>query len=303
MKRNETLSVDEVAELLQVSRNTVYAMKNRGELPSFKVGRKLRFSYADIQGYIFRAKGAQGSDEPSLPIPPRQSMVICGQDVILDVLSNYVTQTGTECLRSYVGSYDALTALYKNEVQVASAHLWDGEADEYNVPFVRMLLPSTPVVVVNLTYRTQGLYVAKGNPKHIESWEDLAKPDIRIINREKGAGSRVLLDESLRLAGIDASGIEGYGDEVQSHIAVASMVARGRADVAVGSEKIARQVKGIDFIPMKKERYDLVFKQSNAELPGIRAMMGILESGLLRDEFASLGGYDTKDMGRIMWMG
>ena len=113
----------------------------------------------------------------------------------------------------------------------------------------------------------------------------------------------MLLDESLRAHGINPYEIEGYSDEVQSHIAVASMVARGRADVAVGSEKIARQVKGIDFVPLKKERYDLVFKQSAFETPGIKAMLGILESGLLREEFASLGGYDTSDMGRIMWMG
>lgn len=300
MARDEAMSVDEVAELLQVSRNTVYAMKNRGDLPSFKVGRKLRFSYADVQDFIERSKGIT---EHVAIAPAKSSLVICGQDIILDVLSNYVRQTGVECLRSYVGSYDALTALYKDEVQVASAHLWDSATDEYNVPFVKMLLPSTPTVVVNLTYRNQGLYVAKGNPKGIEQWEDMARDDVRIANREKGAGSRVLLDESLRIAGIDPSEVDGYDNEVQSHIAVASIVARGRADVAVGSEKIARQVKGIDFISMKKERYDLVFKQANADTEGIRSMMAILESGLLREDFASLGGYDTKDMGRIMWMG
>lgn len=186
---------------------------------------------------------------------------------------------------------------------MASAHLWDSATGEYNVPFVQKLLPSTPAVVVNLTYRTQGLYVAKGNPLDLHAWDDLGEQGVRLINREKGAGSRVLLDESLRAHGINPYEIEGYGDEVQSHIAVASMVARGRADVAVGSEKIARQVKGIDFVPLKKERYDLVFKQSAFETPGIKAMLGILESGLLREEFASLGGYDTSDMGRIMWMG
>lgn len=301
MRNDEALTVDEVAEILQVSRNTVYALKNRGELASFKVGRKLRFSYTDVQAYIAKSKTSR---EPEVvPVKQGGRFVICGQDVILDVLSNYVTQAGVECLRSYIGSYDALTALYKDDVQVASAHLWDSATGEYNVPFVQKLLPSTPAVVVNLTYRTQGLYVAKGNPLDLHAWEDLGEQGVRLINREKGAGSRVLLDESLRAHGINPYEIEGYGDEVQSHIAVASMVARGRADVAVGSEKIARQVKGIDFVPLKKERYDLVFKQSAFETPGIKAMLGILESGLLREEFVSLGGYDTSDMGRIMWMG
>lgn len=177
------------------------------------------------------------------------------------------------------------------------------ETNTYNVPFVRRLLPGVPAVVVNLTYRTQGFYVAKGNPLGIKTWNDLAKPGIRIVNREKGAGSRILLDEHLRMAGIDPQEVEGYANEVQSHIAVASTVARGRADVAVGSEKIARQVDGIDFVPLQKERYDLVFKKKDIDSRPMRTLMGILETGILKEEFSSLGGYDTSDMGKIMWMG
>ena len=167
------------------------------------------------------------------------------------------------------------------------------------MPFVRRLLPGVPAVIVNLTYRTQGLYVAKGNPLGLRTWEDLAKPGLRMVNREKGAGSRTLLDEHLRMAGIDPEEVEGYGSEVQSHIAVASAVARGRADVAVGSEKIARQVDGIDFVPLQKERYDLVFRKRDFDSKPMQKMIGILKSGLLREEFAGLGGYDTSQMGAI----
>ena len=123
------------------------------------------------------------------------------------------------------------------------------------------------------------------------------------MNREKGAGSRILLDEHLRMAGIDPQEVEGYANEVQSHIAVASTVARGRADVAVGSEKIARQVDGIDFVPLQKERYDLVFKKRDIDTRPMRTLMGILETGILKEEFSPLGGYDTSDMGKIVWMG
>ncbi|MEG2934679.1 MAG: helix-turn-helix transcriptional regulator [Gordonibacter sp.] len=303
MRNDEALTVDEVATILQVGRNTVYALKDKGEINSYKVGRKLRFTYADVQSYIARSKTAHGTDTREPLVQDRERFVICGQDIILDVLSNYVAQTGIESLRAYIGSYDALTDLYKDRVQVASSHLWDGETGEYNVPFVKKLLPSVPVVVVNLVYRMQGFYVAKGNPKGLFSWEDLLKSGVRLVNREKGAGSRVLLDERIRLLGAEPSSIEGYGVETQSHIAVASMVARGRGDVAVGSEKIARQVEGIDFVPLQKERYDLVVKRENFDTRPVRSMMGILESGMLREEFAALGGYDTSDMGRIMWIG
>ncbi len=302
MRNDEALTVDDVAEMLQVGRNTVYALKDKGELGSYKVGRKLRFTYADVQAYIARSKAAPTAGPATAPAS-RERFVICGQDIILDVLSNYVAQTGIESLRAYIGSYDALADLYKDRVQVASSHLWDSETGEYNVPYVRKLLPGVAVVVVNLTYRMQGFYVAKGNPKNLRTWEDLLRPGVRLVNREKGAGSRVLLDEHVRLLGAEPSSIEGYGTETQSHIAVASSVARGRGDVAVGSEKIARQVEGIDFVPLQKERYDLVVKRENFDSRPVQAMMSVLESGLLREEFAGLGGYDTSDMGRIVWIG
>ena len=304
MHADDALTVDDVAEILQVSRNTVYALKNKGAINSYTVGRKLRFTYADVQAYIASTKRTKPAS-PKTPFPPSQErpFVICGQDIILDVLSNYLSQTGVRCLRSYVGSYDALTALYKDQVQVASAHLWDGASGQYNIPYVQRLLPGTPTVVVHLVCRMQGFYVAKGNPKGIGRWSDLARPDVSIVNREKGSGSRVLLDENLRLLGIATRDVQGYQNEVQSHIAVASTVARGRADVAIGSEKVAKQVDGIDFIPMQKERYDLVVKQEIFDSRAVRALMGILESGILRDEFAGLGGYDTSDMGRIVAIG
>lgn len=299
MAHNEdALTVEDVATILHIGRNAVYELAKSGQLGSYRIGRRLRFTYADVQDYIAHSRA-----EAETAAPMRREatkLIICGQDIILDVLSNYISQAGVECLRSYVGSYDALTALYKGEAQVASTHLWDGDADEYNVPFVKRLLPGVPAVVVRLTDRTQGFYVRKGNPKNLSAWSDLAKPGIVLVNREKGAGSRVLLDEHLRLRGIDPASITGYDVEVQSHIAVASAVARGRADVAVGSEKIARQVDGIDFVPLQKEHYDLVVRKADFDTHPIRVMMGILESGLMREEFAGLGGYDTTDMGRIV---
>lgn len=304
MRNDDGLSVDEVAGILQVSRNTVYSLKNKGSLNSYNVGRKLRFTYADVQAYISASKKVRlPGAHPARGPRGEERFVICGQDIILDVLSNYIAQAGIDSLRSYTGSYDALAALYKDEVQVASAHLWDGSSGEYNVDYVRRLLPGTRSVIIRLTCRTQGFYVAEGNPKGIRTWKDLLEPGVTIANREKGAGSRVLLDEHLRLLDADPHAIAGYSEEVRSHIAVASAVARGRADAAVGSEKIACQVEGIDFVPLQKERYDLVVKRENFDSRPVQVMMDVLESGILREEFAGLGGYDTSEMGRIASMG
>lgn len=303
MASDDALTAEDVAEILHVGRNAVYALAKEGAIGSYRIGRRLRFTYSDVQAYISSSRKVP-QDEKRIPLAPREreQIVLCGQDIILDVLSNYITQAGVRCLRSYVGSYDALTALYKDEVQVASSHLWDGESGAYNIPYVRRLLPGVPSVVVHLTRRMQGFYVAPGNPKGIREWKDLLKPGITMVNREKGSGSRVLLDEHMKLLGIPSSSIEGYRNEVQSHIAVASAVARGRADVAVGSEKVARQVDGVDFVPLQEEKYDLVVKREAFDSRPIRVMMGILESGIMKDEFSGLGGYDTSDMGRIAYI-
>ncbi|MFZ5945067.1 MAG: substrate-binding domain-containing protein [Bacillota bacterium] len=310
MEGKKALSTQEVADMLHVSKSTIYDLIKKGEITSYKVGRKVRFTENDVQDYISRSKKGQSAIHPSsnnisdfslLGIEKKQvGFIICGQDLILDILSNYMRLHNIPALRAYIGSYDSLISLYKNKINVASAHLWDSDTNQYNVPYVKRLLPGVPTVIIHLTCRMQGLYVAKGNPKGITTWEDFGRDDITMINREHGAGSRVLLDENLKLLGIYGSSIRGYKKENQSHLAVASAVSSGEADVAVGSEKIARQVDNIDFIPLKKERYDLVVKKEEFQTFEIQTMLNIIRSTAFKNEFANIGGYDTSDMGKIV---
>lgn len=314
MATHAALKVEDVAALLNVSRSGIYALIKNGDIGSYKVGRKIRFTEAHVRDYISRsgreprrpdANGPAGLDENkyfdlSTGRRGSEGFIICGQDLILDILSNFMRLHGVMALRAYIGSYDSLVSLYHDRISVATAHLWDCSTDDYNVPHVRTLLPGIRCTIANVTYRTQGLYVAKGNPKNIRSWNDFARDDIRMINREKGAGSRVLLDENLKLLNLYGSQIAGYDDENQSHLAVASAVGRGEADVAVGSEKIARQVENIDFVPMKKVRYDLVVKTERVDAPDVQTMFKILRSEKFQNEFKSIGGYDISDMGKII---
>ena len=201
----------------------------------------------------------------------KYDFVICGQDIMLDILSRYLQHhpNGVQALRSYSGSYNGLYELYHDKVQITTAHLWDGETGEYNIPYVKKMLPGVPVIIIHLAKIMQGIYVLKGNPKGITGIQDLGRSDITIINREKGSGTRILLDEHLRKIGIDSSSICGYERECISHLTVANTVAKGGADIALGNEKVLKQVKGIEFIPIHYANYELIIKKENLHKPKI----------------------------------
>ncbi|MDR1045853.1 MAG: helix-turn-helix transcriptional regulator [Candidatus Adiutrix sp.] len=305
---NSALTAPEVADMLKIAKNTVYELIKRGEINCYKVGRKVRFTRADVEQYIARARQGlavfeERAPERAMPRFDREGgFIIAGQDVMLDILSHYLARHpwGRPALRAHIGSYNGLTALYRGEVQAASVHLWDGDSGEYNRPYVRRLLPGIRTLIIRLTLRTQGLYVAAGNPRKIEGWADFGRQDLTMINRELGAGSRVLLDEHLRLRGLSSRDIRGYEREGQSHHAVASAVGRGEADLAVGHQKAAEQVSGLDFIPLQKEQYDLVLKKDDLNRPMVRALMEILRSTDFRREFEPMAGYDLSGLGEIV---
>lgn len=251
MDLKSSLTPLEVAELLKITKNTVYELIKRGELPSYKIGKKIRIDMNDVEYYINSQKSNSKlsfnrninntlsnsnsenisyitDNKTSLKNQSNSEIIISGQDILLDILARYIEEVLPDytVLRSYKGSYNGLYDLYNDKVSIASCHLWDGDNDEYNTDYVKRLLPGTPCVLINLAYRLQGFYVEKGNPLNIKAFEDLTNNNIKFINREKGSGVRVLLDEKLRLLNIDPNSINGYYNEENSHLAVASTVDR-----------------------------------------------------------------------------
>jgi len=220
----------------------------------------------------------------------------------LDILAENIREKVNDIrvLRSNVGSYASLYDLYNDKISISSVHLWDGDTNEYNTAFVRKMLPGISCLLINLAYRNVGFYVAKGNPYKIKTWSDLVSPSISMINREKGSGIRILLDEKLRLNNIDREQINGYNLEKQSHSAVARSIARGDGDVGIGNEKTAYQVQEIDFIPIQEERYDLVIRESDLKYPIYKLIVNTIQSEEFKKEIASMGGYDLKDIGKIL---
>ncbi|MBQ8830066.1 MAG: helix-turn-helix transcriptional regulator [Oscillospiraceae bacterium] len=308
MAQNKSLSTQEVADILHVSRSTIYDLIRRGEIHSYKIGRKVRFTQDDVDAYIARSRHEHSvrpvkviETHSTLLTPPQceePDIIISGQDVILDILANHLQQKDINAARTYLSGFEALLSLYQDNVDVAASHLYDGK--EYNTPFVRALLPGIPAVLVNISYRTQGFYIKSGNPKKIRGWEDLKRSDITILNRRSGSSARILLDTQLKALAFPSSKVRGYNKIIKSHLTVAAAIAAGEADVAIGTERISRQIDGIDFIPLMQERFDLVIKKEALVTEPVKQMIKVLNSPEFRAEIKNFSGNNYKDLGKIV---
>lgn len=315
MNDDKSYTTEEIAQLLRISKLTVYDLIKKGELPAYRVGRQMRVDAADLEAYKARAKGEYrapaslpamhvqgGQRETPSPSSRLRTVIISGQDVSLDLLANQLERKDRAYrpLRSYAGSINSLIAMYAQEADIVSTHLYDGDTGEYNIPYVRRLLSGHRFVVVNLVSRWAGFYVQKGNPKKITSWEDLKRPDVRMVNREKGSGARTLIEEKLRLLGIAGNEVAGFDREEPNHLAVAGVVARKEADVGIGIERAADLVE-VEFLPLVRERYDLVMLKTAENEALIQAVLDVLRSRAFHDELAAIGGYELQDTGRIVY--
>lgn len=308
MAQNKSLSTQEVADILHVSKSTIYDLIRRGEINSYKIGRKVRFTQDDVDAYIARSRHEHSTqpvktvDTGSTLLTPANlgapELIISGQDVVLDILANYLQQEGLSAGRTYLSSFEGLLALYQDKVDVAACHLYDGSG--YNAGFVRSLVPGIPAVLVNVSYRSVGFYVRRGNPKGIRGWEDLARRDVSILNRRPGSSSRILLDVQLKRLGLAASNIRGYDKLMRSHLTMAAAIAEGEADLAIGTERISRQMDGIDFIPLMEERYDLALKKERLDSLPVQKLIAVMNQPAFRRELSRFSGNDYRDSGKII---
>lgn len=225
-------------------------------------------------------------------------VVVGSHDVALDVLADFLRRAHpTAALASaHVGSLGGLLALRRGEAHMAGIHLLDETTGEYNVPYVRQYLPDRAVTLVTLAHREQGLLVPPGNPKGIRSIADLARPDVRFINRQRGAGTRLLLDYELRRTGVTPQQVRGYDREVYTHMAVAVSVTTGAADVGLGILAAARAM-GLDFVPVARERFDIAIPGEHLSSPLVEHVLAVLERHDFKTAVAALGGYDLSQTG------
>jgi molybdate-binding protein/DNA-binding transcriptional regulator YhcF (GntR family) len=270
------------------------------------------YSPEDIEAnfYLQLARGRE--ERTAVPVPPEQKpaimekntiYIVGSHDMALNILVD-LTQRNNKKIKIKVtnaGSLGGLIALQEERAHLAGIHLLDEETGEYNNPYVKKVLPGREVAITHLAYRIQGLMYARGNPKNIKGIADLKRKDVTFVNRQQGAGTRVLLDIHLRQLGISPKEIKGYEKELDTHMAVGLEVAHGEADVALGIEAAARSCN-IDFLPLFRERYDLVIPLLNYRSELLAPLLREVTSAEFKAVVDKAGGYDTKQTGATSFL-
>ena len=252
-------------------------------------------------GIVERLNGARAAVESfRTPVEIDSTLLIAGCDPAVSILADWIARrhAPVTVVPFGCGSRQALDALGAGQVHVAGAHLRDRKGGEYNLDAVRKALGHRRTLVVGFARWQLGFAVARANPRGVRGVEDLARRDLRIVNRERGAGARAALDEAIHQIGLDAKTIAGYDLELSGHLEVAEAVASARADLGM-TVRLAADAFGLGFVPVREERYDFAVPEREMESVPVRAMMESLTSARFAREVASLSGYDTSAMGQV----
>lgn len=289
---NNLLTTRELADFLRLNEKKIYQLVRDGAVPHVRVGGKWLFPKSHVMRWI---------DER---VQYEQDVHIVGSDDVLlaRFLSSYSRREPSRTLAFYspIGSTSGLQALLQKKGQACCVHLFDSETREYNLPVLKRLFSQIPYVVVNLWYRVQGLIVKKGNPLGVRSITDLAKKNVRFVNRNEGTGTRVLVEHLLRREHVDKTDVDGFMHTVDSHLESALKVFFDEADVAVGIEYVTHLVP-LDFVPLQEERFDLVIPGELWQTRLIQDFMQNIEPSRLTILSGSLPGYHFRDTGRILF--
>jgi excisionase family DNA binding protein len=295
------LSTKEVARFIGVNEKMIYTLVAEKGLPATKITGKWLFPRHLVEQWI--EANTINYPEPRRKLPPYDGLLIVtgSNDPLLEKALNLFNRRHPEHVAVFgnLGSLGGLRALRRRLCHVATSHLLQADDDEYNFDFAAREFEQAPAVV-NFCRREQGLLVAAGNPRGIRSVGDLGARRLTIVNRPNTTGTRLLLDRELAQAGLEGPDIAGYHNEVARHLDVGLEIAAGRADAGPGIRAVAGML-GLDFVPLRWERYDLLVTKERFFDPGVQLLLGMLPEEDFRSLAATLDGYDVSLSGKMVF--
>lgn len=295
------LSTKDVADFLRINEKMVYSLVSDKGLPGSKITGKWLFPKHLVEQWI--ENNTVNFPEPATKLPPYEGLLIItgSNDLLLDktiALFNTLYPDNIAVFGN-LGSMGGLRALRQNLCHIAASHILQENDSEYNFEFAGKVLDKMPVVV-NFCRREQGILVQKGNPCKISSISDLANPRVKIVNRPLSTGTRLLFDHELKKAGINTDKLTGYNNELGRHMDVGLEVLSGRADAGPGIRPVA-SLLGLDFIPIRFERFDILITKERFFDKGVQYFIGILQEKPFQKLARELEGYDTKTSGKMLF--
>lgn len=299
----DIMNTREVAAYLGINEKQVYVLTKAKKIPGSRVTGKWVFPKKLIDEWIEQSARGSLKQAKERSRSMEGALLASGSnDPVLDFLLTEMRHSHPEfyffCANT--GSTEGLKALGSGYTDIAWTHLFDQETGTYNAPFIPKYLPDTKSVLVHLFRREIGIIAAPRNPLKIAGIEDLARKKARFANRQKGSGTRVLLDHLLGKSGIAPDKINGYDQEVYTHVEVGLSVLSGRADAGLATVAVSR-LMGLHFIPLTRENFEMVVDQSTYFKKGIQSLIDVLKSPGFRERFERLGGYGFEDSGKIMY--
>jgi excisionase family DNA binding protein len=300
----EMLTAKEAAEYLNLNEKIIYRLVKDGRLPGARITGKWTFSRSQLREWIesHSLKGI-GSFALFSASKVKNALFIAGSDDLLlgRVLAKVLHTEYPELLTFYAttGSLEGIRAIRERKAHVAGIHLYHPQSGEYNLPYLGNFPPRERPLVFNLAYRTQGWMVHSKGSLPFRGTADLLQAGIRLINRERGSGTRLLLDHLLAQDEVDPKEVAGYTNEVYTHLEVGLAILEGEADVGLGIQTAA-EFLGLRFLPVTTERYDLLVPQGNLSVEPVRKFLNLLNSRSFLREAKALPGYDLKDSGKIL---
>jgi putative molybdopterin biosynthesis protein len=299
----EMMNTKELAKFLGIHEKQVYALTAAQRLPGTRITGKWVFPKKLIEQWI-ETNAKTGLEQAKQKTKRMEYALLAAgsNDLVLDLLQTQMKRVYPEffMFSASVGSTEGLKALNTGHTDIAWSHLFDPKSGEYNIPFLPLHTPNIKPVVVNLFHREIGFIVQPKNPLGIKGFQDLTRKDVKFVNRQKGSGTRVLLDYHLKELSITASQIKGFDNEAYTHLEVGQSVHSKEANLGIATVAVAN-LFGLAFIPIREEQFDMILDQSTFFEPSVQAFIEVLRSKDFHKRVEKLGNYNFKDSGKILY--